>query len=39
ATNPQGAKTATLRLNSNAPTTPTLVPMTGTATPAGFLGL
>jgi hypothetical protein len=39
ATNPLGAKTATLRLNSNAPGSPTSVPMTGNATPAGFLGL
>jgi Ca2+-binding RTX toxin-like protein len=39
ATNPQGAKTATLRLNSNAPGSPTNVAMTGTATPAGLFGL
>jgi Ca2+-binding RTX toxin-like protein len=34
-----GARNATLRLNGNAPTTPTNVPLTGTATPAGLLGL
>jgi Ca2+-binding RTX toxin-like protein len=34
-----GARNATLRLNSNAPTTPTNVPLTATATPAGLLGL
>jgi Ca2+-binding RTX toxin-like protein len=39
ATNPQGAKTGTLRLATNAPTSPTNIGLTGTATPAGLLGL
>ena len=34
-----GPRTGNMRLASNAPTSPTNVPMTGTATPAGLLGL